>query len=210
MISLQTAIFEKPFRKVFPEFNIQYSQLDRLGGAKCPTCNVRQQRKIIKGISSSLHSTPALSIKWAEFSGNETAVRLRQKAPIMCRDFFERAFLFEDVRNFFTKECPDLMSQFLLNVSYIGYFDPSLGKHYTDLYTKFTEDAGLRDRLDKVLVQANIKSKLSYNSPRYAILTGDGDNLGNKINEFCVDKKVISVSLSENSALISFHLIKSG
>ena len=91
MISLQTAWFVKHFRKGFPEFNIQDRQLDRLGGAKCPTCNVRQQRKIIKGISSSLHSTPALSIKWAAFSGNETAVRLRQKAPIMCRDFFERA-----------------------------------------------------------------------------------------------------------------------
>lgn len=210
MISLQTAIFEKPFRKAFPEFNVQYSQLDRLGGAKCPTCNVRQQRKIIRDITSSLHTTPALSLKWAEFSGNETAARLRQKAPIMCRDFFERAFLFKDVRNFFIEECPVLASEFIADVDKHGYFDPSLGKHYTSLYTKFTEDKDLQERLDKVLVQANIKSKLSYNSPRYAILTKDRGNLGNKINEFCVDKKVISVSLSENSALISFHLIKSG
>lgn len=75
MLDLKELVFTQEFRENYPQFDVEYEKLDKLGGSKCKSCNLSKQKRILNTIRGSLMSSKQEVIKLQEISDKVRSVK---------------------------------------------------------------------------------------------------------------------------------------
>ena len=102
---LKDLVFEKTFRDSFPQFNYIYDRLDILGGKNCKSCNLRQQRLLIRELDRRIREDDNLRKVFSEKYPNQTAGEA-QIPEALSFEFFKKIMLIEEVRGLLSNTFP--------------------------------------------------------------------------------------------------------
>lgn len=205
IMDLQQLVFDSNFRGRFSEFLPEFIRIDRLGGAKCKSCDRAKIRKVIDKISKKIKETPGLFQRLQGLLKESSG----KVSPLYTLEHLKKSLLIPEIRKFFGEHCPEDFKLYRDAVRGSGYFADNVGALVQRLHQKYLEDKEILEKFNDLLKNSKISTKITYNSPRKfckVIQATGSQEIENRINEFCSNHNVHSVSLGADKATILYTL----
>ena len=192
-MDIKDLAFNVDFREQHPELEAQFRALDAIGGANCKQCDKRKQLKLFRMIES---------------QAGLSATKLVKNNGPLGYELFKKTLRFPEVRDLIEEELGDTGKELSVNITNKGYFDESTELLYKEVHTLYNKNESLVHKLNGILDKDNLRDRLYPKNPKCKVITSDKpQRLENLINEFLLGRKLISLQVSGNSAVIMYYQV---